>query len=130
MKHQFTNLLAHIRNEETNKDVEMVKCNPVLITMEDEELRLCLLHHALFNKAPFYVISTFVDHWLLLEDLQSLSEMQLVHLACIHNEPFDVIHYLSSLFPESLTSKNIMGYTPLIYALEKKRDEDIIQCVS
>jgi hypothetical protein len=84
----------------------------------------------LFNKAPFYVISTLLDHWLLLKDLQSLSEMQLVHLACIHNAPFDIICYLSSLFPGSLTSKNIMRYTPLMYTLEKKRNEDIIQCVS
>jgi proteasome lid subunit RPN8/RPN11 len=71
-----------------------------------------------------------MDHWLLLEDLQFLSEMQLVHLACIHNAPFDVIHCLSSLFPGSLTLKNNKGYTPLMYALEKKRDEDIIQCVT
>jgi hypothetical protein len=99
MKHQFTKLLAHTRNEETNKAVEMVRRDPVLITMEDNKLRLCPLYHALFNKAPFYVTSTFVDHWLLLEDLQSLSETQLlVHLACIHNAPFNVVRYLPSLF--------------------------------
>jgi hypothetical protein len=67
--------------------------------MEDDELCLSPLHQALFNKVPFFIISTFVDHWLLLEALQSLSEMQLVHLACIHNALYNVVHYLSSLFP-------------------------------
>jgi hypothetical protein len=37
---------------------------------------------------------------------------------------------MSSLFPGSLTSKNNKGYTPFVYALEKKLDEDIIQLLS
>jgi hypothetical protein len=104
----------------------MVIANPILITMEDNELHLSPLQHALFNKAPFYVISTFVSHWLLLEDLHSLTEMQLVHLACVHHAPFDVIHYLSSLFPDSLTMKNCKGYIPFMIALYKKLDKNII----
>jgi hypothetical protein len=117
MDHLFTKLLAHICNQETNKAVEMVIAYPILITMEDDELHLSPLHHTLFNQAPFYVISTYVAHWLLLEDLHSLTEMQLVHLACVHNAPFDVIHYLSSLFPGSLTTRNYKGYTPFMLAL-------------
>ena len=105
MEHLFTKLLAHLCNEETNEAVEMVIAYPILITMEDDELRLSPFHHALFNKAPFHVISNFVAHWLLLEDLHSLTEMQLVHLACGHNATFDIIHYLSSLFPASLTTR-------------------------
>jgi hypothetical protein len=121
---------AHLRNEETNEAVEMVRAYPVLITMEDDELGYNPLHHALFNKAPFHVISNFVAHWLLFEDLHSLTEMQLVHLACMHNAPFDVIHYLSSLFPGSLTTKNKKGYTPFMIALWNKVDEDIIQLLN
>jgi hypothetical protein len=131
MDHLFTKFLAHIRNQETNKAVEMVIAYPILITMEDDELHLSPLHHALFNhQAPFYVISTFVAHWLLLEDLYSLTEMQLVHLACMHNAPFNVIHYLSSLFPASLTARNSKGYTPFMLALWDKLDKDIIRLLS
>jgi hypothetical protein len=66
--------------------------------MEDDELHCSPVHHAFFNQAPFNVISTFVAHWLLLEDLPSLTEMQLVHLTYGHNAPFNIIHYFSSLF--------------------------------
>jgi hypothetical protein len=121
---------VHIRNQETNEAVEMVIAYPILITMEDDKLHLSPLHHALFNQAPFYVISTFVVHWLLLEDLHSLTEMQLVHLACMHNAPFDVICYLSSLFPASLTMRNSEGYTPFMLALWDKLDKDIIKLLS
>jgi hypothetical protein len=102
----FTKLLAHLRNQETNKAVDLVVANPILIMMEDDELHLSPLQHALFNQAPFNVISTFVSHWLLLEDLHSLTEMQLVHLACEHNVTFDVIRYLLALYPESWKTKN------------------------
>jgi ankyrin repeat protein len=71
-----------------------------------------------------------VAHWLLLKDLHSLTEMQLVHLACMHNAPFNVVRYLSSLFPGSLTTKNKKGYTPFMIALWNKLDEDIIQLLS
>jgi hypothetical protein len=98
--------------------------------MEDDELHWSPLQHALLHKAPFYVISTFVSHWLLLEDLQSLTEMQLVHLACVHNAPFDVIRYLSSLFPESLTMRNDKGYTPFMLALEDQLNDNIINLLS
>ncbi|MCK7580967.1 MAG: ankyrin repeat domain-containing protein [Chromatiales bacterium] len=94
--------------------------------MEDDELHLSPLQHALFNQAPFNVISTFVSHWLLLEDLHSLTEMQLVHLACKHNATFDVIRYLLALSPESWKTKNSNGYTPFMIALSKKLDEDIL----
>jgi hypothetical protein len=52
--------------------------------------------------------------------------MQLVHLACVHHAPFDVIHYSSSLFPDSLTMKNCKGYIPFMIALYKKLDKNII----
>jgi hypothetical protein len=113
----FTKLLAHIHNQETNEAVDLVVANPILITMEDDELHLYPLQHALFNQAPCNVISTFVSHWLLLEDLYSLTEMQLVHLACKHNATFDVIHYLLALSPESPKMKNLKGYTPFMLAL-------------
>jgi ankyrin repeat protein len=122
----FTKLLAYIHNQETNKAVDLVVANPILITFEDDELHLSPLHHALFNKAPFYVISTFVSHWLLLEDLHSLTEMQLVHLACKHNVTFNVIRYLLSLSPESWKTKNSTGYTPFMIALSKKLNKDIL----
>jgi hypothetical protein len=130
MDHLFTKLLAHTCNQETNEAVEMVIAYPVLITMEDDELHLSPLHHALFNQAPFNIISTFMAHWLLLEDLHSLTEMQLVHLACAHNAPFYVIWYLSSLFPASLTTWNSKGYTPFMLALWDKLNEDIIRFLS
>jgi hypothetical protein len=130
MDHLFIKFLLHIRNEETKETIEMLKANPYLIAFKDDEMRLSPLHHALFNKAPFFIISTFVDYWLLLEDFQSLSDMQLVHLACIHNVPYNVIHYLSSLFHGSLTLKHNKGYTPFMHALEKKLDEDFIQLLS
>jgi hypothetical protein len=123
-------LLAHICNQETNNAVEMVIVYPILITMEDDKLHLSPLHHALFNQAPFYGISTFMAHWLLLEDLHSLTEMQLVHLACMHNVPFDVICYLSSLFSALLTTRNYKGYTPFMLALWDKLDKDIIRLLS
>jgi ankyrin repeat protein len=113
----FTKLLAHLRNQESNKAVDVVVANPILITFEDNKLHLSPLHHALFNKAPFSIISTFVSHWFLLEDLHSLTEMQLVHLACKHNATFNVIHYLLALFPESWKTKNLKGYTPFMLAL-------------
>jgi hypothetical protein len=130
MDHLFTKLLAHICNQETNEAVDMVIAYPILITMKDDKLHLSPLHHALFNQAPFYVIHTFVAHWLLLEDLHSLTEMQLVHLACVHNAPFNIIYYLSSLFPASLTTRNSKGYTPLMLALWDKLDKDIIRLLS
>jgi hypothetical protein len=102
----FTKLLAHIRNQETNEAVDMVIAKPILITMEDDKLHLSLLQHTLFNQAPFNIIS-FVSHWLLLEDLHSLTEMQLVHMACGHNATFDVIHYLSLLFPASFDNEGL-----------------------
>jgi hypothetical protein len=126
MDHLFTKLLAHIRNQETNEAVDMVVANPILITMEDDELHLSPLQHALFNQAPFNVISTFVSHWLLLEDLHSLTEMQLMHLACKHNATFDIVHYLSSLFPASWKMRNSKGYTPFMLALYNKLDKDIL----
>jgi hypothetical protein len=116
MDHLLTKLLAHICNQETNEAVDMVIANPILITMEDDELHLSPLQHALFNQALFNVISTFVSHWLLLEDLHSLTEMQLVHLACGHNATFDVINFLSFLFPASLTTRDYKGYTPFMLA--------------
>ena len=122
----FTTLLAHMRKLEWKEAVDLVVANPILITFEDDELHLSPLHHALFNKAPFYVISTFVSHWLLLKDLHSLREMELVHLACEHHATFDIIHYLLSLFPESWTTKNLNGYTPFMIALSKQLDEDIL----
>jgi hypothetical protein len=67
----FTMLLAHIRKQESKEAADLVVANPILITFEDDELHLSPLHHALFNKAPFYIISTFVSHWLLLENLHS-----------------------------------------------------------
>jgi hypothetical protein len=122
----FTKLLAHICNQESKEAVDLVVANPILITFEDNELHLSPLHHALFNKAPFYIISNFVPHWLLLEDLHSLTEMQLVHLACKHNATFDVICYLLAIFPESWKTKNSKGYTPFMIALSKKLNEDIL----
>jgi hypothetical protein len=105
----FTMLLAHIRKLEWKEAVDLVVANPILITFEDDELHLSPLHHALFNKAPFYIISTFISHWLLMEDLHSLTEMQLVHLACEHHVTFDLIRYLSALSPESWKTKNSNG---------------------
>jgi hypothetical protein len=94
----FTKLLAHIRNQESKEAFDLVVANPILITFEDDELHLSPLHHALFNKASFDVISTFVSHWLLLKDLHSLREMELVHLACEHHATFNVIRYLLYFF--------------------------------
>jgi hypothetical protein len=122
----FTMLLAHIHKQESKEAVDLVVANLILITFEDNELHLSPLHHALFNKAPFYIISTFVSHWLLLENLHSLREMQLVHLACKHHAMFDIIHYLLSLFPESWTTKNSNGYTPFMITLSKQLNEDIL----
>jgi hypothetical protein len=119
-------LCIYTINQESNEAVDLVVANPILITFEDNELHLSPLHHALFNKAPFYVISNFVSHWLLLEDLHSLTEMQLVHLACEHNATFDVIHYFSAIFPESWKTKNSKGYTPFMIALSEKLKEDIL----
>jgi hypothetical protein len=126
MDHLFTKLLAHKHNQETNKAVDIVVANPILITMEDNELHLSLLQHALFNQAPFNVISTFVSHWLLLEDLHSLTEMQLMHLAWEHNATFDVICYLLALSPTSWKTRNSNGYTPFMLALSNKFDKDIL----
>jgi hypothetical protein len=127
MDHLFTKFFAPAtRNQETNKAVDMVIANPILITMEDDELHLSLLQQALFNQAPFNIISTFVCHWLLLEDLHSLTEMQLVHLACEHNVTFDVIQCLSSLFPASWIMRDSKGYTPFMHALYNKLDKDIL----
>jgi hypothetical protein len=126
MDHIFTKLLAHICNQETNKAVDMVVANPILITMEDHELHLSPLQHAMFNQAPFNVISTFVSHWLLLEDLYFLTEMQLMHLACKHNVMFDVIHYLLALSPASWKMRNSNGYTPFMLALYNKLNKDIL----
>jgi hypothetical protein len=122
----FTTLLAHIRKLEWKEAVDLVVANPILITLSDDELHLSPLHHALFNKANFYVISTFVSHWLLKEDLHSLTEMQLVHLACEQHATFDVIRYLSALSPEAWKTKNSNGYTPFMIALSKQLDEDIL----
>jgi hypothetical protein len=126
MDHLFTKLLGHICNQETNKAVDLVVANPILIIMKDDKLHLSPLQHTLFNQAPFNIISTFVSHWLLLEDLQSLTEIQLVHLACKHNATFDVIHYLLALSPASWKMRNSKGYTPLMLALYNKLDEDIL----
>jgi ABC-type enterochelin transport system permease subunit len=126
MDHLFTKLLVHICNQETNEAVDMAKANLILITMEDNKLHLSPLQHALFNQAPFNIISTFMSHWLLLEDLHSLAEMQLVHLACGHNATFDIIHYLSSFFPASLTMRDYKEYTPFMLTLYNKLNEDII----
>jgi hypothetical protein len=52
--------------------------------------------------------------------------MQLVHLACEHHATFDVIRYLSALFPESWKTKNSNGYTPFMIALSEKLDDDIL----
>jgi hypothetical protein len=112
----FTKLLVHIHNQESNEAVDLVVANLILITMEDNKLHLSPLQHALFNQAPFNVIYTFVLHWLLLEDLHTLTEMELVHLACEHNATFDVIHYLLALSPESWKMKNSKGYTPCMLA--------------
>jgi hypothetical protein len=123
----FTKLLAHIREQEWKEAVDLVVANLILIMMEDDELQLSPLQHALFNQAPFNVIFTFVQHWLLLEDLHSLTEMELVHLACKHKAKFNVIRYLLSLSPESWKMKNSTGYTPFMIALSKKLNEDILR---
>ena len=122
----FTTLLAHMRELKWQEAVDLVVENPILITLEDDELHLSPLHHALMNKANFYVISTLVSHWLLKEDLHSLTEMQLVHLACEHKASFDVIRYLLSLSPEAWKTKNSKGYTPFMIALSNQLDEDIL----
>jgi ankyrin repeat protein len=122
----FIKLLVHLRNQESKEAVDLVVANPIMITFEDDELHLSPLHHALFNKAPFNIISTFVSHWLLLKDWHSLTEMELVHLACKHHATFNVIPYLSALFPDSWKTKNSNGYTPFMIALSKQLDEDIL----
>jgi hypothetical protein len=104
----------------------MVVANPILITMEDNKLHLSPLQHTLFNQAPFNVISTFMSHWLLLEDLHSLTEMQLMHLACEHNVAFDVIRYLLALSIVSWKTRNSKGYTPFMLALYNKLNKDIL----
>jgi hypothetical protein len=56
--------------------------------------------------------------------------MQLVHLACVHNALFNIIHYLSSLFPASLITRNSKGYTLFMLTLWDKLDKDIIRLLS
>jgi hypothetical protein len=127
MKGLFTKLLAHICKQEWKEAVDLVVANPILIMMEDDKLQLSPLQHTLFNQAPFNIIFTFVSHWLLLADLHSLTEMELLHLACKHNATFDVIRYLLSLSPESWKTKNSTSYTPFMIALSKKLDKDILR---
>jgi hypothetical protein len=127
-------LLAHLSQKEFLEAVEMVKRDPVLLTMECDvfsELILFPLHRTLEYEAPYNIIVSFMDEWLQLEDFQTLSEMNLLHCACWWNAPLDVIHYLSSLFPDSLSMQTKRsGYIPLMYALQAKRDPDVIKCLS
>jgi hypothetical protein len=123
-------LLAHLHQKAFRDALEMVKRDPVLLTMEGDDFWFPL-HHAIKNNAPCDVVASFTDEWLQIEDFQALCGMNLVHCACYYNAPLDVVRYLSSLFPDSLTSQttNLID-TPLMYALEAKRDHDVIKCVS